>query len=340
MFDLIGDIHGHARALEKLLERLGYREGASSRVGSGAPGLASSSVACWRHPVRTAIFVGDFIDRGPGIARTLEIVRGMVESGAARAVMGNHEINAIAFATERDDAPGTFCRAHTERNIAIHTATLAQLAPDQRREALEWFRTLPVALDLGDLRVVHACWDDSALATVQRVIDGAGGVMTADVIRTLHREGTPEFDAMETVLKGPEMALPPGVVVPDSEGHPRRRIRMRWFAAPREWTYAGLVFPPSSRVPAIEIAPSERPAIPIYANDAPPVFFGHYWMPADQVPHLLAPNVACLDWSVARGGPLVAYRWDGERTLDASRLVAAGPEIRTAPERPARTMPA
>lgn len=57
-----------------------------------------------------------------------------------------------------------------------------------------------------------------------------------------------------------------------------------------------------------------------YGASEPPVFFGHYWFSG--TPGLQAHNVACLDYSVARpGGKLVAYRWDGEPTLDASRFV-------------------
>ena len=36
------------------------------------------------------------------------------------------------------------------------------------------------------------------------------------------------------------------------------------------------------------------------------------------------PTVACVDYSAAKDGPLVAYRWDGEQELDASRFVEAG----------------
>ena len=56
-----------------------------------------------------------------------------------------------------------------------------------------------------------------------------------------------------------------------------------------------------------------------YAADAPPVFFGHYWLRAD-APAVLAPNVACLDYSVAKGGMLIAYRWDGEHQLSSSKF--------------------
>lgn len=69
--DIIGDVHGHADRLEALLHELGYE----NRHGT------------WRHPSRTAIFVGDFVDRGPGQLRTLELVRAMMDAGSARATM-------------------------------------------------------------------------------------------------------------------------------------------------------------------------------------------------------------------------------------------------------------
>ena len=79
-YDVIGDIHGQADKLRALLLHLGYRE----RKGA------------YRHPDRTAIFVGDFIDRGPRQIDSVNAVRRMVDAGTARAVMGNHEFNAIA----------------------------------------------------------------------------------------------------------------------------------------------------------------------------------------------------------------------------------------------------
>jgi hypothetical protein len=63
-----------------------------------------------------------------------------------------------------------------------------------------------------------------------------------------------------------------------------------------------------------------RTAAP-YPADAKPVFIGHYWLLAPR-PELLAENVACLDYSVAKGGMLCAYRWDGEMTLTKEHFVS------------------
>ena len=93
--DVIGDIHGHADRLEALLAALGYAE----------------TRGAWRHPSRTAIFVGDFIDRGPGQRRTLDFVRAMLDAGSVEAVMGNHDFKAIGWATADPDEGGLHLRA-------------------------------------------------------------------------------------------------------------------------------------------------------------------------------------------------------------------------------------
>ncbi len=57
-----------------------------------------------------------------------------------------------------------------------------------------------------------------------------------------------------------------------------------------------------------------------YPKEAPPVFFGHYWL-NHQETILQAPNVACLDYSIAKGGKLVAYRFNGEKELVKDHLI-------------------
>jgi hypothetical protein len=66
--------------------------------------------------------------------------------------------------------------------------------------------------------------------------------------------------------------------------------------------------------------------LPNYPADAPPVFFGHYWMPADQEKAPMRDNIACLDFSAAREGPMMAYRWNGEQKLIADSFVMHQPQ--------------
>ena len=64
------------------------------------------------------------------------------------------------------------------------------------------------------------------------------------------------------------------------------------------------------------------PELVIRSTPGTPVFIGHYWLSG--TPQPLAANIACMDYSAARNGPLVAYRWDGETVLDKARFVLSG----------------
>jgi hypothetical protein len=306
MYDLIGDVHGHAAELVRLLEALGY-------VAAGP---------AYRHPAgRRVIFLGDYIDRGPEIGRVLQIVRGMVEAGDARAILGNHEFNALAFHTPDPGRPKEFLRSHTEKNLRQHRATLDQLTGGELADALEWFRTLPLWLDLGGVRAVHACWDDGHLARAAAGLRHHDGLTTA-FLREASARDSDLFRSVEIILKGKEAALPAGAVYRDKDGHVRTEVRTRWYLDPAGHTYRTYAFQTETVENdgslTAEVVAAARP----YPDAAPPVFVGHYWLAAPH-PTLLAPNVACLDYSVAKGGFLCAYRWDGEQTLDANKLVAA-----------------
>jgi protein phosphatase len=80
-FDVIGDLHGCCDELLSLLKIMGYKV---ENPGSLIPRITAPEG-------RTAVFVGDFVDRGPDNVRTLLIVMAMVHSGAALAVPGNHD---------------------------------------------------------------------------------------------------------------------------------------------------------------------------------------------------------------------------------------------------------
>ena len=297
MLDIVPDIHGHAATLRAALEALGYRE----RGGAFA------------HPSRRALLLGDLIDRGPDSAGVIAIVRAMVEAGQAMAVMGNHELNALHFHTV-DPESGRPLRSHAAHHVAQHEAFLAQFPPGEARtrEALDWMATLPLFLEVEGCRAVHACWDADAVERLRaRFPDGR---LDDDAIVEIGRRRGPLFEDVETLTKGVERDLPQGFSFADKGGHERRRVRLRWWAddAPT-WRDGTVSVPPEARLP------EGRPDMPPrYPADAPPVFFGHYWL--SETPGLEAPNALCLDYSVGLGGPLVTYVWDGATPLDASRL--------------------
>ncbi|HKD94863.1 MAG TPA: polynucleotide kinase-phosphatase [Gaiellaceae bacterium] len=133
-FDVIGDVHGCADELEELLGLLGYR------LDDGV----------YAHPDgRTAVFVGDLVDRGPRILDSVGIARSMVERGSAYAVPGNHDQKLV--------------RALKGRNVQITHGldrSLAELEehPEQRDEVAKFLDSLVshYVFDEGNLVVAHA----------------------------------------------------------------------------------------------------------------------------------------------------------------------------------------
>ncbi|WP_156687401.1 metallophosphoesterase [Mycobacterium sp. Marseille-P9652] len=305
--DIIGDVHGCASPLRQLLERLGY----TVDPGSGA----------YRHPQRRALFVGDLIDRGAEQREVLQLVEAMVDCGSADVVMGNHEFNAIAYAIPDPDHPGEFMRRHTEKNNKQHRAFLTQLDPAEQAYYLEWFLTLPLWLDLGHVRAVHACWHTDSM----RVVEAAcgGNRLTGEHLVDAARKGTDLYRAVEVLLKGPELSLtrygqPPYL---DKEAHRRQEARVRWWdpdaATLRDLadvrgavTEAGEPYP---ELPALEIDPGEGRTY-VY-TDPVPLFYGHYWRSWENHREDWTTYTACVDFSAAAKGPLVAYRWNGEPTI-------------------------
>lgn len=314
-YDIIGDIHGHADALRALLADMGYRDTGGS----------------WRHTDRQALFVGDFIDRGPRQFDTVDLVRRMVDGGHAQAVMGNHEFNAIAWFLPDPDLPGEYLRQrhspkYGEKNFQQHEAFLREVSETPHHgEIIDWFLTLPLWLDLGELRIVHACWHTRFMEQLSEFLD-EGQRLNKDLMVAATREpadpqdkDTAEFSvfkAVEALTKGIEVPLPVGNTFKDKDGHTRRRVRVRW------WDDQARTFPESALLSAAECA--ALPADPISEHalighdGGAPVFIGHYWRNGD--PCLLSDKVACVDYSIAKGGKLVAYRWDGEPTLSADKL--------------------
>jgi len=140
-FDIIGDVHGCADELVSLLKRLGY---AVSPPHDGRGRTVKSPEG------RRAVFLGDLVDRGPKTTEVLRLVMGMVASGDALCIPGNHDAK-LARKLRGADV-----------RIAYGLAeTLAQLdaePPEFREEVAEFLYGLVshYVLDGGDLVVAHA----------------------------------------------------------------------------------------------------------------------------------------------------------------------------------------
>lgn len=306
-YDLIGDIHGHAAKLEILLKKLGY----------------VSATDGWKAPAgRQAVFVGDLIDRGPEQVKVVDIVRRMVETGQALAVMGNHELNAIGYVTLRRDGAG-FLRSHSDGKKAQHAEFLAQVGEGSAKhlEIVDWFRTLPLFLDLGAIRAVHAWWHAPYIDQVGARHQG-GHKINEDFLHAAFTKHSPEWTAVEGICKGLEVRLPEGVSFRDHSGVERFEVRTRWWMGDEVSLKDVAILEEEQRLQlpehpmkAISASYEARPI-----NDIP-VFIGHYWMQGK--PFIQDHKVACLDWSAAKDGPLVAYRWDGEQTLSNDKFVCS-----------------
>jgi hypothetical protein len=238
----------------------------------------------------------------------------MVETRSAAAVMGNHEFNAIAWATP--DREGGFLRSHTAKNRAQHRAFLEQAGEgsDAHTEAVAWFKTLPLWLELGGLRVVHACWHAPSQEALAGCVDSQAR-LTARGLHEVHDRSSAAFHAAEVLLKGPEARLPNGWSFRDNDGHLRHEARLRWWD-PNATTFRVAALGMEGRESDL---PDEPVPTDFFYRDEAPVLFGHYWLNGE--PHIQNPRATCLDFSVAKGGYLTAYRWSGESELRAENLV-------------------
>lgn len=326
-YDIIGDIHGCAEQLEKLLHTLGYRQ--DGRGGE------------YRHPQRRAVFVGDLIDRGAGQRRTLEVVKAMVDGGSAYAVMGNHEFNALAYHTESPPGSGKYLRAHDDpddprsaKNTDQHQAFLRQVTGAERSHYLRWFATLPLWLDLGGLRIVHACWHDDSIAVVERECGSSAPFSDVRLLIAASTPGDPLYTAVETLLKGPEISLVAHGQQPfkDKGGHPRKSARLRWWNGDartlRELSevagnYTTVDDKPYPPLPDLDVSAVSAPHL--YTAQVP-VFYGHYWRSGEpERGGDWTDYTACVDFSAVMGGWLTAYRWSGEPTIRPEHYVGVAP---------------
>lgn len=302
-YDVIGDVHGEAGRLEAMLRRLGCVREAGG----------------WLPPRdREVVFVGDLIDYGPEQERVVEIVRSMIDAGHAHCVLGNHEFNAIGYATLAGDGSGKHLRERSKKNTDQHSMFLGQVGQGSalHRELVEWFKTLPPTLDLGGIRAVHACWHPTHVDQIAQQF-ARDGAWSERFLQAAFARSSPECTALEKLTKGPEIPLPNGHTFKDHREVERPDVRVKWWhESPRSYRDVAIVESAQRHIVPDQLLPGDFERIIVEGG---PIFVGHYRMSG--VPARMTRQVACLDWSKAEGQPLVAYRWDGEREIDDAKFV-------------------
>lgn len=122
---IIGDVHGHYDGLMQLLEAI-------------APESEDQ-----------VYFLGDLIDRGPRSAQVIDFVR----KNSYHCLLGNHEQLLLnAFPDGQVYHPALQAWLYSGGNTTVSSYGEVEVL----LEHLDWIRTLPTYLDLGDIWLVHA----------------------------------------------------------------------------------------------------------------------------------------------------------------------------------------
>lgn len=215
--DIIGDVHGDLAGLRSLGRDLGYRVDES-----------------WRHPdERHLVFLGDLVDGGRASLEVAELVMRLVTDGLATCLMGNHEYNLLEawdLSDVRKSGRKTFEDSRTRE---------ARWAP-----VLQFFRTLPLAIETSELRLVHAVWDATSLEMLAPLLRSsgerkgfAGGVTwwrspftTEGLLDGLPTVKIPESNDRPhaVVMKGLEIVAPEGPFI-DVHEVERTKLRECWW---------------------------------------------------------------------------------------------------------------
>ena len=143
-FDIIGDVHGCFDELVILLEHLGYE------VETRADAAGGTALSVTHPKGRKVVFLGDLVDRGPGVAKVLKLVMTMVADGAALCVAGNHESKLVRKLQGRN--------VQVSHGLAESLAQLELGSPAFRQQAAKFLDGLisHYVLDGGNLVVAHA----------------------------------------------------------------------------------------------------------------------------------------------------------------------------------------
>jgi hypothetical protein len=216
------------------------------------------------------------------------------------------------------DGNGGFLRKHIHDKTNQHSATLAQFYfhREEWDSFLSWFRLLPLYYENDYLRCVHASWDQEHINWLR---ENNYHTMTDQLLFDSHIDKSTAYTVIEETLKGKEFNISKKYQWRDKDGHLRTANRIKWWVKPHSSKWGEFLFDCPDKLKAKEF--KEIIKVNVYPADAPPVFFGHYWL-EDKYPVIQSSNVICLDYSVAKKGALVAYHWSREGVINNKHFVS------------------
>lgn len=305
--DFIGDVHGYYDELVEFLKTLQYE----------------NIDGVWQHPDRKAVFVGDFVNRGPNSREVLYLVKSMVNNRKGYAILGNHELNMLGYFSTRKNG----------RPIAnLPSSTRAQMDDIKKQfnndkelnSYIKWLKKLPFYIDYGSARVVHAYWGDKNIRIIDTIL--AKSKLTKQRINEIFNKDTDFAKAVWQTTHGVEIDLPKDFIIKDSKNIRRTTFRIKWWESPENGTFKSVGFGNKFVLPEYTIPSQLLSPFEIYPLKAPLVIFGHYCI--DSGPVIIRNNICCIDSCLAgKGTKLSGYRWQGEHKLVPNNLISHAKSI-------------
>ena len=200
----IGDLHGQVQKLDALVKQHNIDDNTK------------------------LVFIGDLIDNAPDTdtdhIALLTKVKQLVDDGSAYCIMGNHEFNAIGWASKHNET-GQWLRPHNENNTKQHQGFLNDVieGSDVHHYWINWFKSLPLYLDFGKVRAIHACWQQNAVDELAKYTHDNNQLKT-ESWQLAYNKTEYLYQLIETLLKGPEIELPIGHSFKDKTGTARVHI--------------------------------------------------------------------------------------------------------------------
>ncbi len=299
--DFIGDIHGYYNNLISLLIKLDYQHINNS----------------WYHSKRKALFLGDFINRGNNSLKTLVLIKKMVETGNAFAILGNHELYFLEYYYSiKHNRETKLSQAHINQIEKVFSEFTSFKEVDIYAA---WLASLPLFIELKNVRAVHAYWSDKNLKQIIKHQNNKR--FTNKKLKNIFKQKSKFSKAVWQTVKGIEFRIPKSVLK-ENPNIKQSKFRIKWWLDSKNMSLKEISFDSRVELPNLKIRKKSIKNYKIYKNHEPILFFGHYCLRNRN--HILRDNLCCLDGCIAGDGKhILAYRWFGEKELKAENILSS-----------------